>query len=63
MGSVEAVNNLTVAIRSGELYGPLASNGVGKTTLIKKLGGRCDTLCARTHKVASGVKDARGRRH
>jgi ABC-2 type transport system ATP-binding protein len=36
-GSVVAVDDLTLAVRSGEIYGLLGSNGAGKTTLIKML--------------------------
>jgi ABC-2 type transport system ATP-binding protein len=36
-GSVAAVDDLTLAVSSGEIYGLLGSNGAGKTTLIKML--------------------------
>lgn len=38
-GSVAAVNDLTLAVRSGEIYGLLGSNGAGKTTLISDAAG------------------------
>ena len=36
-GSVAAVDDLTLSVRSGEIFGLLGSNGAGKTTLIKML--------------------------
>jgi drug efflux transport system ATP-binding protein len=38
-GSFGAVNNVTVDVRYGEIYGLLGANGAGKTTTIKMLCG------------------------
>ncbi len=38
-GSFEAVKNVNLAIRYGEIYGLLGANGAGKTTTIKMLCG------------------------
>jgi ABC-2 type transport system ATP-binding protein len=38
-GSFTAVNNLTIEVKSGELYGFLGPNGAGKTTTIKMMTG------------------------
>jgi ABC-2 type transport system ATP-binding protein len=36
-GDLTAVDNLTVSVASGELFGLLGPNGAGKTTAIKML--------------------------
>jgi len=38
-GSFDAVKNVTISIRYGEIYGLLGANGAGKTTTIKMLCG------------------------
>nr|BBH85812.1 hypothetical protein KTC_05630 [Thermosporothrix sp. COM3] len=38
-GSLSAVDNLTIRVRRGEIYGFLGTNGAGKTTTIKMLVG------------------------
>jgi ABC-2 type transport system ATP-binding protein len=38
-GRIRAVNNLSLAIRAGEIYGLLGPNGVGKTTTLKMIVG------------------------
>lgn len=39
-GSFVAVDNLSFAVKNGEIYGLLGPNGAGKTSTIKVLG-RC----------------------
>jgi ABC-2 type transport system ATP-binding protein len=39
-GDVTAVNNVSLAVRKGELFGLLGPNGSGKTTMIKCLTGQ-----------------------
>ena len=36
-GSVKAVNNITMSIKSGQVFGFLGPNGAGKSTTIKLL--------------------------
>ena len=36
---INAVNNMNLTIKEGELFGLLGVNGAGKTTLIKMLTG------------------------
>src|SRR5579862_9110840 len=38
-GSFEALHGVTIAVRSGQIYGLLGPNGAGKSTLIKALVG------------------------
>jgi len=38
-GSFKAINNLSLNVKHGEIYGLLGPNGAGKTTVIKILGG------------------------
>jgi ABC-2 type transport system ATP-binding protein len=38
-GDVTAVDNLTVAVRTGEIFGVLGHNGAGKTTTVRLLNG------------------------
>ena len=38
-GKLAAVNDLTLRIEQGEIYGFLGLNGAGKTTLLNILGG------------------------
>jgi ABC-2 type transport system ATP-binding protein len=38
-GAVKAVDNVTLTIRNGEIFGFLGPNGAGKTTLIKMITG------------------------
>jgi ABC-type multidrug transport system ATPase subunit len=38
-GHIRAVNNLSLAIGAGEIYGLLGPNGVGKTTTLKMIVG------------------------
>ena len=39
-GEVVAVNDITLSIKKGELFGLLGPNGSGKTTMIKMLTGQ-----------------------
>ena len=39
-GDVTAVDNVSLNIKSGELFGLLGPNGSGKTTMIKVLTGQ-----------------------
>ena len=39
-GDLKAVNNVTLSIKKGELFGLLGPNGSGKTTMIKMLTGQ-----------------------
>jgi ABC-2 type transport system ATP-binding protein len=38
-GAVQAVRNLTIEVKTGELFGFLGPNGAGKTTTIKMMAG------------------------
>ncbi|SDI50196.1 ABC-2 type transport system ATP-binding protein [Paenibacillus naphthalenovorans] len=38
-GTVKAVDNLTLTVRGGEIFGFLGPNGAGKTTTIKMITG------------------------
>ena len=38
-GTVKAVNNLTMTVNNGEIFGFLGPNGAGKTTTIKLITG------------------------
>jgi ABC-2 type transport system ATP-binding protein len=38
-GAVKAVDNVTLTVRNGEIFGFLGPNGAGKTTLIKMITG------------------------
>ncbi|MBR4791869.1 MAG: ATP-binding cassette domain-containing protein, partial [Treponema sp.] len=38
-GSVKAVDNLTMTVNDGEIFGFLGPNGAGKTTSIRMLTG------------------------
>lgn len=42
-GSNRAVDNVTIHVKQGEIYGLIGKNGAGKTTLLKMLGGLADT--------------------
>ena len=37
--SKNAVNDLTINIKKGEIYGLIGNNGAGKTTLLKMIAG------------------------
>ncbi|MFI5383179.1 MAG: ATP-binding cassette domain-containing protein [Methanosarcina thermophila] len=39
-GSTKAVDNVSLSVRRGELFGLLGPNGSGKTTMIKMLTGQ-----------------------
>ncbi|MGD8273643.1 MAG: ATP-binding cassette domain-containing protein, partial [Desulfobacterales bacterium] len=38
-GDFEAVNNLTLSVQKGEVFGFIGPNGAGKTTTIKMMSG------------------------
>jgi len=50
-GTFNAVNNLTLEVKCGEIYGLLGANGAGKTTTIKML---CGLLSATSGKMFLG---------
>lgn len=50
-GSFQAVKNVNVTVRYGEIYGLLGANGAGKTTTIKML---CGLLSASSGEIALG---------
>lgn len=41
-GSQRAVDNVTLHVKQGEIYGLIGKNGAGKTTLLKMIGGLAD---------------------
>ena len=45
----KALDNVSISIKEGELFGLLGVNGAGKTTLIK-------ILCGLTHKTSGTIK-------
>jgi ABC-2 type transport system ATP-binding protein len=57
-GSFTAVNDVSLRIRYGEIYGLLGANGAGKTTTIKILCGLLDAT-AGTIEVAGERRDVR----
>lgn len=62
-GAKEAVSNLSLSIRSGELFAFLGPNGAGKTTTIKMLTGLLQPTHGRVvvagHDMGSDAADAR----
>jgi len=52
-GSFRAVENVSLEIRSGEVYGLLGANGAGKTTTIKMLCGLLDPTSGRVRLAGS----------
>ena len=60
-GSREVLKGLTLAVRSGEIFGMLGANGAGKTTLIRILVGmlKPDSGSIRVHGEAPTSKQAR----
>ena len=44
-GEITAVNNVTLSVKKGELFGLLGPNGSGKTTMIKMLTGQIKPSC------------------
>ena len=62
-GSFRAVDNISLSVRKGELYGFLGPNGAGKTTTIKTMtgllaptSGRCLINGADVHRDPLGAK-------
>jgi len=47
--SFTAVDELNLAVQTGEIYGFLGSNGAGKTTTLKMLAGLAVTICGMSH--------------
>lgn len=41
-GAQRAVDNVTIHVKQGEIYGLIGKNGAGKTTLLKMIGGLAD---------------------
>jgi ABC-2 type transport system ATP-binding protein len=59
-GSVRAVDNLSLTINKGEIFGFLGPNGAGKTTSIKMLCGLLKPDAGRINLHTSGVKRSIG---
>ena len=68
-GDVTAVNDLSLKIRSGEIYGFLGLNGAGKTTTIRMLLGMIKpsvgsaSLFGTSHSTRYDLNLAAGRLH
>ena len=55
-GSFTAVNNVSLQVRYGEIYGLLGANGAGKTTTIKMLCGLLDST--QGHVTLTGERES-----
>ena len=52
-GDKVAVNNISLHVKAGDLYGIIGHNGAGKTTLIKMITGLLEPdKCSGTKQVA-----------
>ena len=56
-GNKLAVDNISLTIEAGDLYGVIGHNGAGKTTLIKMITGLLepDYSCGTKHTVPNGA--------
>lgn len=56
-GKFNAVNNLNLKIRAGEIYGLLGPNGAGKTTAIKMICGLSRPTAGEIHVLGKRIPD------
>ena len=61
-GTLTAVDDLSLEVRDGEIFGLLGPNGAGKTTLVKVLLGICHATAGQARLMGRPVGDARARR-